>query len=759
MVSRSTSVSASEESFGTDPERDTENQSYVYEGEGSGGSASSRQNGRQRSEETYGQSFTISTRLRQVVRKRGWLQICTGVALLLLLSAALIAALVVGLRNANIVAEKRNRINTTPVRTPLEKEAIVGLIINQPPQTREYTFVIDERLGKPDGYEKDMLVVNGQYPGPILEVNQDDLVIIHVENMSVNTTSITWHGLYQAGSSYFDGVRGVSECGIPSGEKMTYTFRPGEFSGTTYWHAGYNAQTSDGISGGFVVHPRVPSEEIYDEDVVLHLSDLYHSTSTELLEAYLSPSGIHGDIYNEPVPDSGTINGIGQYYHLPDAHPPPPEYYRMVVELGKKYRLRLINAGSFAPIHFSVDSHSLTVIEANGLEVAPVTFTGGLTIYPGQRYSVVLNADQTTAKSFWMRAILQTDHFRYSSPDANFKVLGVIKYGESVTELPAEGDPAPGTTVDLNLDQLTPLVPVNLPQPTQTYLLDVGFVKASDGSLAGVINSNAWQPMHGSTSLLRRLGSGHPGASVLSSQFVIAHEKPEVVELIIENYSAGAYPFTLHGHRPWVIETGDGPYTGVKPTTGLPTPPTKPPAPIQSPIPLSSPPPPPLTPNSSSTTNPAPAATKFPPSANTKSSPPKNIVPKPFPARQKSVRLTMPRPVTLTNLQTQKKWSKVRQNDYSLDVDDDDNNNDHHKWHKRQQPQGSIQSDTFLLPKDGWIRIRFVANNPGVWLFTDQTQWHQCAGVAMQIASMTSFPVQVPEEVSKFCSAIPPGQS
>lgn len=61
--------------------------------------------------------------------------------------------------------------------------------------------------------------------------------------------------------------------------------------------------------------------------------------------------------------------------------------------------------------------------------------------------------------------------------------------------------------------------------------------------------------------------------------------------------------------------------------------------------------------------------------------------------------------------------------------------------------------DTFLLPKDGWIRVRFVANNQGVWLLSDQTQWHQAAGVAMQIASMTSTPVRVPDEVTKFCNA------
>lgn len=115
-------------------------------------------------------------------------------------------------------------------------------------------------------------------------------MVVHVQNLSLNTTSITWHGLFQSGTSYFDGVRGVSECGIPSGKTMTYTFRPGAFSGTTYWHAGYNAQTSDGLSGPLIVHSRITNQILYEEDVLIHLSDLYHSTSTDLLNQYLSVS-------------------------------------------------------------------------------------------------------------------------------------------------------------------------------------------------------------------------------------------------------------------------------------------------------------------------------------------------------------------------------------------------------------------------------------------------------------------------------------
>jgi hypothetical protein len=65
-----------------------------------------------------------------------------------------------------------------------------------------------------------------------------------------------------------------------------------------------------------------------------------------------------------------------------------------------------------APIIFSVDSHNLTVIESDGVEVEPVTFTGGIQIEVGQRYSVVLHADHEEHEQFWMRAVLVADQFK-----------------------------------------------------------------------------------------------------------------------------------------------------------------------------------------------------------------------------------------------------------------------------------------------------------------------------------------------------------
>lgn len=48
--------------------------------------------------------------------------------------------------------------------------------------------------GAPDGFERDMIFVNGQFPGPTLEINQGDDVEILVHNNLPFNTTIHYHG-------------------------------------------------------------------------------------------------------------------------------------------------------------------------------------------------------------------------------------------------------------------------------------------------------------------------------------------------------------------------------------------------------------------------------------------------------------------------------------------------------------------------------------------------------------------------------------
>ncbi|KDN46942.1 hypothetical protein RSAG8_04019, partial [Rhizoctonia solani AG-8 WAC10335] len=65
--------------------------------------------------------------------------------------------------------------------------------------------------GAPDGFYRQMLVVNGQYPGPTIEANEGDTIIVHVKNRIPRVgTSLHWHGIFQNGTAWMDGPAGIT---------------------------------------------------------------------------------------------------------------------------------------------------------------------------------------------------------------------------------------------------------------------------------------------------------------------------------------------------------------------------------------------------------------------------------------------------------------------------------------------------------------------------------------------------------------------
>ena len=107
----------------------------------------------------------------------------------------------------------------------------------------------------------------------------------------------------------------------------------------------------------------------------------------------------------EPLPDTILMNGHNTFNcSVPPGLDPQSNYttqsctggelYNLHVQSGKSYRLRLINPGSYAGLYFSIDSHNLTIIEADGTDITPVEVPG-IYVNIGQRYSVILKANET----------------------------------------------------------------------------------------------------------------------------------------------------------------------------------------------------------------------------------------------------------------------------------------------------------------------------------------------------------------------------
>ena len=169
---------------------------------------------------------------------------------------------------------------------------------------REYEFNVTQAYAAPDGFRKPMMLVNGQSPGPLVEANSGDRVRVRVNNLMANwSTAIHWHGIDQHGSTWMDGVAGVSQCGIPPGRSFTYDFRVSRQRGTFWWHAHLSVQYTDGVYGPLVrlslsllfllvafMEDRVLANVLFqiihdpdemvpdtDEEKIIFVSDVYHT--------------------------------------------------------------------------------------------------------------------------------------------------------------------------------------------------------------------------------------------------------------------------------------------------------------------------------------------------------------------------------------------------------------------------------------------------------------------------------------------------
>ncbi|EKM52861.1 uncharacterized protein PHACADRAFT_100787 [Phanerochaete carnosa HHB-10118-sp] len=460
------------------------------------------------------------------------------------------------------------------VSVPGANNFVVGSIFGEPPKTRHYNFVVSEMKGAPDGFTKNMLVVNGLFPGPTIEANQGDRLVVHVTNHMSNRTTIHWHGIPQNGTNYYDGTAAVTECGIPPGQSLTYDFSLDTFSGTTWWHPNglwylVDTQYTDGIEGALIVHPRSYPRKFptWDEDLVVELADVYHTFSTTIASQILFGGGTLNPLQLE-VSDSGAINGIGQYNGS-------TRYFDFDLKPNKTYRLRLINEGSAAQIRFSIDYHALTVIEADNTLTEPYTVSD-LTLGVAQRYSVLITTNQTAEPegNYWMRAGLINETF---VAGVNTDIRGIIRYGNSKSTPTTSTDPGvPGSGLsDLNPALLAPAIATTLPDSTKFYNVNFTVGPRTGGGTIATMNGTSWEPLSGTSTLLQILEAAKKGQTFapegpsleLGNQLIITENSIQVVDLLLVNVGFGIHPFHLHGHMPYILGFGNGTYDG----TGLNT--------------------------------------------------------------------------------------------------------------------------------------------------------------------------------------------
>ncbi|KAF9931678.1 hypothetical protein FBU30_009739 [Linnemannia zychae] len=412
------------------------------------------------------------------------------------------------------------------------------------PTTRTYDWTISQKSIAPDGLERSMLLVNEMFPGPLIEANTGDRIIVKVTNNLTNGTAIHWHGMFQNGTNWMDGSGGITQCPIPPGQSFTYNFTvPNQWGTPDEAHLGQ-----------------------YDEDVIVMLSDHYHVPSPALTAWYLSPKSDG----SEPVPDNGLINGRNWFNctlqsraSFPTNAPCAPNAPRSVFDFepGLRYRIRIINAGSFADFQFSIDNHTLSVIEADGVDMQPVE-VHRIPIHIGQRYSAIVQANQPSG-NYWIRAQMNLNCFNEENPALDASVKALFHYIDATSSQVADSfdwsDPVwRGRCLDLSAAMLKPFVVRDAPPADIQFILDMSFQKITKKHVSlGYVNETSWVPLKKSATLFR---ANRGKTTFPDSQLTITLNQTQTVELVINNYDEGSHPFHLHGHQVYVIGEGRGRY-------------------------------------------------------------------------------------------------------------------------------------------------------------------------------------------------------
>lgn len=268
--------------------------------------------------------------------------------------------------------------------------------------TRYYDWTINKQSCAPDGVNTTCLLVNGEFPGPMIEANWGDKIEVKVTNgLSDEGAALHWHGILQKGSQPSDGVPGVSHCPIAPGKTLTYTFNA-ELYGTSWWHGHYSSQYASGLSGPMVIYG--PNTTEYDIDLgPIQMSDWYHTYYKDLLDALSVPTS-QSPVY--PESNNILINGKNPFNcamaNGSECSQAPLATFNLTS--GKTHRMRFINAGADATLKISLDDHRFEVIAQDFVPVQSY-WTDVLTLGIGQRNDVIVHAKNTSHGAYWLRAM------------------------------------------------------------------------------------------------------------------------------------------------------------------------------------------------------------------------------------------------------------------------------------------------------------------------------------------------------------------
>jgi len=276
--------------------------------------------------------------------------------------------------------------------------------------------------------------INGSVPGPTLRWQEGETVTVAVTNRLKEATSIHWHGVRLPAP--MDGVPGLSYAGIMPGETFTYTI-PVAQSGTYWYHSHSRFQEQTGLSGALIIEPKRQDTVAYDKDYVVLLSDWTDTNPDKIFSNLKQQSDFYNyhrltavDFFKEAKkkgvgsalsnrlawarmdmsPTDLSDISSATYTYLMNGNSPNGNWTGLF-QPGERVRLRFINGSSMTFFDVRVPGLQITVVQADGNDIEPVT-VDEFRIGVAEVYDVIVEPKADTAYTIFAQSEDRTGYAR-----------------------------------------------------------------------------------------------------------------------------------------------------------------------------------------------------------------------------------------------------------------------------------------------------------------------------------------------------------
>ncbi len=299
----------------------------------------------------------------------------------------------------------------------------------------EFDLTIAESPVNFTGAPRIATTINGSIPAPTLRWREGDTVTLRVHNRLREDTSIHWHGILLPFD--MDGVPGISFKGIPPGETFPYRFKVAQ-TGTYWYHSHSGLQEQTGMYGAIIIDPARGADPIRaDRDYVVQLSDWTDEDPMRVLAKLKKQSDYYNfnqptvcDFFRDVAKDGLSVAmdkrkmwnemrmnptdladvSAYTYTYLMNGTTPAGNWTGLF-RPGEKVRLRFINSGAMTFFDVRIPGLKMTVVQADGQDVEPVT-VDEIRIGVAETYDVIVEPKDGRAYTIFAQSMDRTGFVR-----------------------------------------------------------------------------------------------------------------------------------------------------------------------------------------------------------------------------------------------------------------------------------------------------------------------------------------------------------